>query len=692
MDKQIYQKAVKLLEDIYGPEASFREGQYEAIEACVNNKRTLVVQKTGWGKSLVYFISAKMIEGVTFIISPLLVLMDNQCEFAARIGLKCGILNSTIKDREERINILERLRSGEYDVFFTTPETLFSNDMQQIISDINIGLFVVDECHCISDWGHDFRIEYGRLNKIIKQLPPNVNVLGTTATANDRVVADLKKQFGEDVYVSRGSLIREKLHIEILKLEKKAERYAWLKENINKLPGSGIIYCLTRRDCQRLSEYLSNIGITARPYYSDNKMDEMNLETEKLFMSDRIKVIVATIKLGMGYDKPNIRFIIHFQQPSSIVAYYQQIGRAGRDGKDAYCYMMTGKEDKEISNYFIEKAFPTEYQELKIIHALDNAENGLGRNSLMEISNISGNALDKTLTMLSNWEMIYRDNHDRKYYRTPKPYIYNENYYEEIKKVKKQELKTMLNYANEKGCLSKYIITELNDASAEECGVCANCMGKGIFEGITVPNQKLVDEIGQILSCDYIDIEPRKRWPYKNGFDSNIWISQPNEEGVALSKYGDEGWGKMVAYDKYHSEEFRMELVEKAVKVIHEKFGNYNIKAVTCVPSKRNKKVEVFARKVAERIGVLYLDILEKNSMDEAPQQKTMENSYFQCKNIIDTMKIKKDIHLNGNIILIDDIVDSKWTLTVCGRLLRKIGAEKVFPFCLADSSEVLGD
>lgn len=403
-------------------------------------------------------------------------------------------------------------------------------------------------------------------------------------------------------------------------------------------------------------------------------------------------LVYIQVKLGMGYDKPNIRFIIHFQQPSSIVAYYQQIGRAGRDEKDAYCYMMTGKEDKEISDYFIEKAFPTEYQESQIINALDNAEGGLNKNRLMEISNISGNALDKTLIMLSNWEMIYRDNHDRKYYRTPKPYIYNRTYYEEIKSVKRQELKTMLNYADEKGCLSKYVITELNDASAKECGVCANCMGKGIFADITVPNQKLVDEIGQMLACDYIDIEPRKKWPYKNDLDSNTQISQPNEKGVALSKYGDEGFGKMVAYDKYRSEEFRKELVEKAVEVINEKFGDYDIMAITCVPSNRNKKVENFARKVAERIGVCYLDILEKNSTNGAPQQKTMENSYFQCKNIIDTMKIKEDTNLKGNIVLIDDIVDSKWTLTVCGRLLRKIGAEKVFPFCLADSSEVLGD
>ena len=379
MDTNIFTKAQKILVQIFGPGAQFREGQYEAIEAVLTKKRTIVVQKTGWGKSLVYFISAKMIGGVTLVISPLLVLMDNQKLFAEKMGLRCAVINSRVKG-EERDELLESIRNCQYDIIFTTPETLYSRDMKDLIPELNIRLMVIDECHCISDWGHDFRLEYSRLNRIIAALPENVSVLGTTATANDRVIADLKKQFGENVFISRGSLFREGLHIEILRLETKAERYVWMKNNIRKLPGSGIVYCLTKRDCRNIADFLNANGIKARAYYSDDELEVINEETgksyneetEDLFYRNIIKVIVATIKLGMGYDKPDIGFIIHFQRPGSLVAYYQQIGRAGRKtGMDAYCYLMTGKEDRTISEYFIETAFPTESQEREIISALE---------------------------------------------------------------------------------------------------------------------------------------------------------------------------------------------------------------------------------------------------------------------------------------------------------------------------------
>ena len=264
MNQEIYERANQILKSVYGPDASFRQGQYEAIEATLTNKRTIVVQKTGWGKSLVYFISAKMVSGITIIISPLLVLMDNQRILAEQLGLSCAILNSYVV-KDDRTKMLDGIRRGDYDVIFTTPETLYSVDFQPLIPNLNIGLFVIDECHCISDWGHDFRLNYGKLNRIIAAFPESVSVLGTTATANDRVLADLKKQFGDNVYISKGPLTREGLHIEILKLETKAERYAWLKDNLNKIPGSGIIYCITKNDCLNLSDFLNRNGISARP-------------------------------------------------------------------------------------------------------------------------------------------------------------------------------------------------------------------------------------------------------------------------------------------------------------------------------------------------------------------------------------------------------------------------------------------
>ena len=697
MDKKsIKEKATEILKNIFGQTATFREGQYEAIEATLTNKRTIVVQRTGWGKSLVYFISAKMTDGVTIIISPLLVLMDNQKQFAEKLNLKCAIVNSTVKG-DERAKLLEDIRQNKYDVIFTTPETLYGKEMSEIIPDLNIGLFVIDECHCISDWGHDFRLEYGRLYQIIAELPERVSVLGTTATANDRVVEDLKKQFGQNVAISRGTLTRETLHIEILQLETKAERYAWLKKNLKKLPGSGIIYCLTRKDCQNLSDYLNENGISARPYYSDNAMDladedtgkSINEETEELFLNNQIKVIVATIKLGMGYDKDDIRFIIHFQKPSSLVAYYQQIGRAGRkQGMEAYCYLMTCKEDRAIAEYFIESAFPTEEQERNVIIAFEKHSSGLSLTELARYSNISTAALKKTINMLFHNGMIYYEN--KKYYRSIEPYVYPREYYDSVKRAKYAELDAMDSYIDTQECLSKYVVNSLNDNEAHKCGKCKNCLGQPIFEGIEMPTRQETEEIQERMNSLYLDIKPRKNWPYKNALDNNTKIAVLNEPGIALAKYGEAGYGEMVAYDKYHAAEFREELIDKAVAVLKDKLAGQDYVAVTNVPSSRNTKVAVFAKKVAQRLGLQYTDVLEKIP-GQNEKQKSMQNSHFQCKNALDSLRLKDNAEISGKIILIDDMVDSKWTLTVCGRLLTKAGAEGVFPFCLADSS-VSGD
>lgn len=695
MNESIYKKAHEALITIYGENASFREGQYEAIEATLTNRRTLVVQKTGWGKSLVYFISAKLVEGITVIISPLLILMENQREAADKMGLRCLVLNSTVRTAADRREIIKKLKAGDCDIFFTTPETLYSKEVQSLIPNLNIGLFVIDECHCISDWGHDFRLEYGSLSRIISMLPENVGVLGTTATANDRVIEDLKKQFGNDVYVSRGSLTRESLHIEILKLETTAERYSWIRENIIKLPGAGIIYCLTRRDCENLSNYLNGYGIASRPYYSSAELEIQDPETgmtynettEKLFMDNQIKAIVATIKLGMGYDKEDIGFVIHFQRPSSLVAYYQQIGRAGRkEGTEAYCYMMTGKEDREVNEYFINNAFPTEEQEKGVIKALEQHPEGIKLRELYRYSNISQKALDKTIMFLLNQGIIYRDEY-KKYHRSLNPYSYKGDYYEVVKKTKMQELKAMDQYLEEEGCLSKYVVNSLNDYTAKDCGKCHNCLGTTILEGVEMPSIETVIETQEWLNRVFIAITPRKRWPDNdNTFDNSATISNPNKEGVALAKYGDAGYGAMVAHDKYYADAYREDLIDKTVDVLSSYINDADVNAITSIPSGRNKKINTFAKEVARRLGIPHLDLLCVTG--EGDQQKRMQNSYFQYKNAAEKMALVSGASAPRSIILIDDVVDSKWTLTVAGALLSKAGASNIIPFCLADSSE----
>ena len=684
MQQKIFYEANSILHELYGPKAKFRDGQYEAIEAVLTHRRTLVVQKTGWGKSLVYFISAKLTPGLTIIISPLLVLMDNQKEYAEKLKLKCVILNSTVKsgDKEE---ICHRLEKGKYDILFTTPETLYSPELQRTLPNLNIGMFVVDECHCISDWGHDFRLEYSHLNHIIKNLPTNISVLGTTATANNRVIDDLKKQFGGDVFILRGSLTRSSLHIQVLKMGSKAQRYAWILKNINKLPGSGIIYCLTRRDCQQLSDFLNQKGISSRPYYSSDELP--NEETEILFSQNKIKAIVATIKLGMGYDKPDIGFVIHFQCPSSLVAYYQQIGRAGRqENLQAYCFMMVGKEDKTIQEYFINNAFPTFEEEGKVITALEeHSQDGLNQSNLMHYCNLSSKALKRSIMFLSNNGIIYYEN--KKYYRSANPYKFKGEYYEAIRQTKRNEIKELQDFIDTKKCYSQYVAHSLNDNTAPRCGKCANCLGHDIIAGIETPSIEEINSIQKQLNQLYIEITPRKLWPEIDlQFDSKTKIGVPNEIGIALCKYGDAGYGEMVSYDKYHANMFRDYLVEQSAIALKKFIHGKGYKYITNIPSSRSKKVADFARRLASKIGYSYIDLFDVSSVDK--QQKTMQNSIYQCRNAKDKIKLKPNASIPSKVILVDDMVDSKWTLTVAGRLLTLHGCESVFPFCLADSSQ----
>ncbi|MGM0653480.1 MAG: RecQ family ATP-dependent DNA helicase, partial [Bacillota bacterium] len=386
--------ALSLLKKAVGEEAEFRPDQWEAIEAVLSKRKTLVVERTGWGKSIVYFIAAKILRdegsGVTFLISPLLSLMRNQIEAAEKIGLKALTINST--NQNDWPQIEEDILTGNCDLLLISPERLANenfrkNILNAVSENRGIGMLVVDEAHCISDWGHDFRPDYRRIVRIVNNLPSNVPLLATTATANDRVINDIKEQLGEDLLIIRGSLIRESLKIQVIKIADQSERLAWLYENINTMPGSGIIYCLTKSDCNRVARWLRSKGINALEYHtelSSNKDEQKHLEEEReeLLLNNDIKVLVATVKIGMGFDKPDMGFVVHYQRPGSLVAYYQQIGRAGRNLDTAYVVLLNGQEDDEIQEYFIEKAFPGDEEIQKVLTVIEDSVHGVSRNEL----------------------------------------------------------------------------------------------------------------------------------------------------------------------------------------------------------------------------------------------------------------------------------------------------------------------
>lgn len=685
----IYGQALGVLRSLYGTDAKFRTGQYEAIEATMLHHRTLVVQRTGWGKSLIYFTCTKLLRergrGLTIVVSPLLTLMENQIEAANQLGLRCDALNSKTADRRE--DILNRMAAGTLDLVLVTPETLFREDIQTRLPQIRIGLFVIDEAHCISDWGHDFRLDYSRLRDVILRLPQNVPILATTATANDRVVADLTAQLGGDVYISRGPLTRESLSIQVLDLPGKAERYAWLLANLERMPGSGIIYCLTQRDCDVLARFLNENGITALSYYSRSPAEEhKNQEAEEAFRHNQIKALVATIKLGMGYDKGDIAFVIHFQTPKNIVSYYQQIGRAGRNIPHAYVFLMNGKEDEEIINYFMETAFPTE-QEMTQVYRCIQSQDGIGLNSLLSKLNIRRSRVEKCLMFLMKDKYITKNRSE--YLITPTPFVYQKEHYDAVTAIRRQELEQMKQLVRTDGCYSQFIVSALDDPDAHPCGRCANCLGRDILDGASKAAPMAVNRAAsEFLRGQTIPIEPRKQWA-ASAVTRMTKIPYVNQVGVCLCKYGDPGFGELVRQGKYSPEKrFCDELVERGAEVVRPLIREKGITHITCVPSLRSDLVPDYARRLARACGLPFVELLQKRS---AEQQKTMENSAYQCANAFQSFSLIDGVqNLPRKVLLVDDMVDSKWTLTVCGcRLMEKEnGCQEVYPFALADSSQ----
>jgi len=682
----IHSDAKAVITRMYGEGAQFRDGQYEAIEATMLNKRTLVVQRTGWGKSLVYFVCAKLFRnagrGVTMVVSPLLVLMDNQLEAASKMGLRSESLNSTTKDRFGEI--MEKLVSNSLDLVFITPETLMGDMIYSKLEDINIGFFVIDEAHCISDWGHDFRLQYTQLSRVVKTTDKSTPILATTATANNRVIEDLKTQLGGDVFVSRGSLMRRSLSIQILQIPESAGRYAWILQNINRLAGSGIIYCLTRRDCDYLSDFLQKNGINVRSYYSrgDEALEYLNKEAETLFKENKLKALVATVKLGMGYDKEDIAFVIHFQQPSNIVSYYQQIGRAGRNIPRAYTFLMCGLEDRKIQDYFIDTAFPTKDEAVKVLECIHiNNEKGSSRGQIVSQVNYTSARIDKSLMFLENEGFIYKEK--GKYFISPKKFSYNEAHYMTITERRREEQSLMDEMIKATTCYSNFVVNCLDDATQEVCGICASCLGYDEFPADI--SQESLDAAQKYFERLIIPIEPRKRWA-TTVFTRQTKIVHMNETGICLSKYGDPGYGALVKEDKYSSKNsFREELIGKSASILGDVLSENSIEVITCVPSIRSNIVQDFSERLANRLGMEFTPLLCKRI---AEQQKFMNNSSYQCENALNSFYVIERPKMPKNVLLIDDVVDSRWTLTVCGFRLMEAGCEKVIPFALADSSQ----
>ena len=692
------QQAESYLRQALGdPKAVFRDGQWESIEQLLNRKRILLVQRAGYGKSMVYFLATKILRelgaGPTLLISPLLSLMRNQLEAAQRIGLTADTINST-KNWRERRKIQDKLVSNKVDVLLISPEQLEMPDFRQktlvnMTMTKKIGLFVVDEAHCISDWGHDFRRDYLQIVRVLQTMPSDVPVLATTATANDRVVKDVKDQLGKNIIVQRGSLACKSLKLQNINMPSRRARLAWLAKIIPALQGSGIIYTLTQRDAERVARWLKSKNIDAKAYHGDIPA-RLREELEQQLLNNEIKVLVATVALGMGFDKPDLEFVIHFQCPASVVHYYQQVGRAGRAVDEAYGILLCGPEDDDINDSLIHNAFPSQQNISEILRVLDEFDNGLLASEIQKFLNLPEKQIDKTIKYMANESPspITKIKSKWQVTATAASYRVNQKYVDAIINIRQKEQQQMRDYMEYTGCLMAFLQDALDDPSPTACGQCRNCRPDLLLDETyenELANQALVHR-------DYQPLLPKEEWPDENMFiqypwsESKIPPDQLAEEGRALSLGLDDGLGAFVYYEKYNTNKFADELVAVCVEMLQKWSPNPAPLWVTYIPSlNRPELVADFAENLADELGLDFVACIQKNPAKE--EQKDMKNNYHQVRNLDGVFKIT-DKCLDGSCLLVDDITASGWTFTVASALLRQKGCSAVYPMALALKSK----
>lgn len=672
-------------------DATFRDGQEDAIRHIVEGKgRLLVVQKTGWGKSFVYFIATKLLReagaGPAILISPLLALMRNQIAAAERMGVRAVTINSN--NQGDWAAVEGRLAKGEIDILLISPERLANEHFfTQVLAGIaaQISMLVIDEAHCISDWGHDFRPHYRLLERIVKTLPPNLRLLATTATANNRVMDDLKSVLGPDLKVSRGDLNRTSLTLQTIRLSSQAERLAWLAEQLATLQGHGIIYTLTVRDANQVTQWLKTRGFNVEAYTGET--GDRREQLEQALLENRVKALVATTALGMGYDKPDLAFVIHYQMPGSVVAYYQQVGRAGRALDSAYGVLLSGQEESDITDWFIRSAFPTRQEVADVLGALGDEPNGLSVPELLSRVNLSKGRVDKTIALLSLEAPAPIAKQGNKWQLTAAKL--NEAFWdraERLTALRRDEHRQMQDYVSlpfgeHMGFLVRVLDGDANSVTAPALPPLP-----------TVVNTELVEAAIRFLRRTSFTIQSRKQWPLggmpKYGIMAplgprNIAKEHQAQPGKALCVWGDAGWGGLVRQGKYHDGHFSDALVTACVKMIQEWNPQPSPTWVTCVPSLRHPElVPNFAQRLAAALGLPFHRVIAKT--DARPEQKTMANSTQQARNIDGSLALNDQPIPPGPVLLVDDMVDSRWTLTVSAWLLRKGGSGAVWPMALA--------
>lgn len=679
------QRAEALLERCIGPTAEFRPDQWEAINSLVTrNERLLLVQRTGWGKSTVYFIATKLQrergEGPTLIISPLLALMRNQIQDAEdQLGLNAWTINSG--NTEDWTDAKEAVLEDRCDMLLISPERLANPSFQDDVlepMDEQFGLLVVDEAHCISDWGHDFRPDYRRIKRILEQLPSSIPVAATTATANDRVVEDITNQVS-DLRVIRGDLVRESLRIQAIDLGSRARRLAWLAENVPDLPSSGIVYCLTTDEVETVAEWLRGRGLDFEAYHGGMD-DDRRRNLEARLLANDVDGLVATNALGMGFNKPDLGWVIHFQRPPNLIRYYQEIGRAGRELDDAYAVLLSGDDDDRIAEAFIDDAFPEPEDFETVLATLDASDHPLYKYELLKRANISWKAASQCLDMLRVDNAVVRV--EDGFERTGLDWEYDHDRIESVTDQRHRELERIQEFVRTDECLTRFIDDELDGSLENECGRCANCADPMLPPEIQ--DASLVEAAtDHYRAASTTEISPRYYMPTRDG-RSKISEERKPEPGRALSVYGDPGYGGTVSDQLEDAETYSDDLIEAAVEYITQVWAPSPPPTwVTAVPSPaREAKVQDLAQRIATGLGLEYVPAIER--IDTIHPQEDFANSYQKRWNVEGAFAATDDVR-PAPVLLIDDTVGSRWSFTEAALILRDAGSGAVFPFALAE-------
>ncbi|QFZ17240.1 RecQ family ATP-dependent DNA helicase [Saccharothrix syringae] len=687
-DNALRELAEERLRALAGPSAVLREDQWTAIRALVaDRRRALVVQRTGWGKSAVYFIATALLrtlgEGPTVIVSPLLALMRNQVDAAARAGVHAATINSANTDEWQGVQ--DRVAAGEVDVLLVSPERLNNPDFRDSVLPAltaSAGLLVVDEAHCISDWGHDFRPDYRRLRTLLTELPAGVPVLATTATANDRVVRDVAEQLGlgagADALVLRGPLDRESLRLSVVRLPTAEARLGWLAERLGELPGSGIVYALTVAAADDVAAFLRSRGYEVAAYSGRTDPAERQ-RAEADLLANRVKALVATSALGMGFDKPDLGFVVHLGAPASPIAYYQQIGRAGRGVERAEVLLLPGAEDRDIWAYFASLAFPPERVVRQVLDAL-SPDRAMSTAALEPIVELSRTRLEVVLKVLDVDGAVRRVRGG--WVSTGRPWDYDAERYERIEAARRVEQQAMLDYLATDGCRMQFLLRQLDDPHAVPCGRCDNCTGRRPSAEVS---QAAASAARERLLRPGVEVEPRKMWPTGMAaagvpLSGKIPADEAASTGWALGRLTDIGWGnRLRSLFAEADREIPDDVFAACVKVLAAwGWAERPVGVVTVGSRTRPELVGSFGRRIA---SVGRLPVLGQVWLGESTHRA---NSAQRLAGLVREVSGPDLSGVDGPVLLVDDRVDTGWTMTVAARLLRRAGARAVLPFALA--------